>query len=680
MKSTKTIIQFRGANFHEWATDAKLVLMLKGLKYVTSESFQLSKLDQTERAQAIADNEKASAMLMLSIDPAFRQSSWDPDTVQASEILLDMQKRYGPSNDKLGQLNADRAELGTIFFHSHAQLPEIIRKLDELGTRTEGTKAPILPFEKCMQLLRLNPPEWDNFLSSLRANNKATLNDWETLRTALTDEWQHRETQRQLQDNLRTSLLLGTKSTTKPEKQHCENCERAGRTRIMGSHNISSCWHPGGKREGQRPSQRTNRNRDDSRNKNRNNDRDNRDDRNDRNSSTASQNGPRTYVLSASHSRTQQPFVLDSGASYSCTSDASMLTDIQQLASPAFIYTADGTQIVATQKGTVTFDLGNNDLMKIRDVHHFADIDRNLLSIATFTRAGLTVNFNDGQALILDNGTTIATGTFGSNNIYEADFHVQYPATVPGQALALSASASTSTDINMWHRRMGHVSARALRKLPEATTDAKVDTHDDLDFCDACSLGKMTARPYRKSSSPPFVADKELGELAIDLAGPIRTPTPKGHRYHLPVSGTTSEMFRNCYLNIVLFCSELLSKPCSVLNFCNCFEMLFCRLLFSLSLWTNNFILFLYLASLEYRQTTSYMCAELQALYVKLGDNEKNENRRWTDFASWAQQQLHEHKKQQPQPQVQQQVKQVKEHQEKMWLAYRSNPRKTQWT
>ncbi|KAJ3500780.1 hypothetical protein NMY22_g19148 [Coprinellus aureogranulatus] len=88
----------------------------------------------------------------------------------------------------------------------------------------------------------------------------------------------------------------------------------------------------------------------------------------------------------------------------------------------------------------------------------------------------------------------------------------------------------TSIDINILHRRMGHMSEARLRRMVKRGQLEGIQTvTGKLHFCEPCVLGKLKKLPFqpraRRETSAPF----EL--VHTDLSGPITPQTPSGFRY-----------------------------------------------------------------------------------------------------------------------------------------------------
>ncbi|XP_075092381.1 uncharacterized protein LOC142172615 [Nicotiana tabacum] len=91
------------------------------------------------------------------------------------------------------------------------------------------------------------------------------------------------------------------------------------------------------------------------------------------------------------------------------------------------------------------------------------------------------------------------------------------------------SKATNSNDIELWHRRLGHVSATVLKKL--FSTNAQ-DISAKIYLCTTCPCAKQTRQPF-PISSIKTAASFEL--VDIDVWGPYKIPTMDGNMIFLTV-------------------------------------------------------------------------------------------------------------------------------------------------
>ena len=82
----------------------------------------------------------------------------------------------------------------------------------------------------------------------------------------------------------------------------------------------------------------------------------------------------------------------------------------------------------------------------------------------------------------------------------------------------------------LWHRRLGHLSQKNMRKLTithAIRDDPDLKREREYD-CSACSKGKYVRKQYKTKE---FSSEAVLDIVHIDLCGPMRTKGLKGERY-----------------------------------------------------------------------------------------------------------------------------------------------------
>lgn len=86
----------------------------------------------------------------------------------------------------------------------------------------------------------------------------------------------------------------------------------------------------------------------------------------------------------------------------------------------------------------------------------------------------------------------------------------------------LAANAETKSDINIWHRRLGHLNHNDVQKL---VTKNMVESLPDLvkreiKVCEPCIFGKQSKKPYPKTNGIRSTRVLEL--IHSDVCGPIK--------------------------------------------------------------------------------------------------------------------------------------------------------------
>jgi hypothetical protein len=111
------------------------------------------------------------------------------------------------------------------------------------------------------------------------------------------------------------------------------------------------------------------------------------------------------------------------------------------------------------------------------------------------------------------------------DGLYILDFECN--ATHINSVDAKRCKLSDDNTIYMWHRRLGHIGVKRMKKLHSDGLLESLD-FDSFDTCEPCLLGKMTRTPFTE-----FVerATDLLGIIHTKVCGPMNVPTRNGYHY-----------------------------------------------------------------------------------------------------------------------------------------------------
>ena len=105
-----------------------------------------------------------------------------------------------------------------------------------------------------------------------------------------------------------------------------------------------------------------------------------------------------------------------------------------------------------------------------------------------------------------------------------------------GVSAALSTMAgadptalTTTTEADIWHRRLGHPTEQVMRTL-QRIPETGVNFEGSLSPCVKCRLNKSVQQDHDKSVDSSNVSER-LQLISTDLTGPITPLAPGGYRY-----------------------------------------------------------------------------------------------------------------------------------------------------
>ena len=167
--------------------------------------------------------------------------------------------------------------------------------------------------------------------------------------------------------------------------------------------------------------------------------------------------------------------------------------------------------------------ISNN--MSISNVLLVESLDFNLLSVAQICDLGFKCIFgvNDVEVISVDGSNLVFKG-FRHENLYLVDFNAS-------ETSLTTCLISKSSMGWLWHRRLGHVGMKQLKKLLRHDL---VNGLKDVEFekdklCSACQAGKQVGSSHPKKSTMSTCKAFEL--LHMDLFGPTTYTSIGGNKY-----------------------------------------------------------------------------------------------------------------------------------------------------
>lgn len=173
-------------------------------------------------------------------------------------------------------------------------------------------------------------------------------------------------------------------------------------------------------------------------------------------------------------------WLIDSGASRHLTYRRDWLTDYKMDNTGATISLGDNQICNVAGEGMVRIKRLIDGVWhdaRIEKVLHVPKLRKNLFSVGVCTKKGLGVQFKNNRIEVVHDGEILATGMKQSNDVYRMFFKVAK------QGSTEEANIAT-TNLTVWHERLGHVGKRAIRELVEKGLVSGVLITDKNDvFC-----------------------------------------------------------------------------------------------------------------------------------------------------------------------------------------------------
>jgi hypothetical protein len=162
-------------------------------------------------------------------------------------------------------------------------------------------------------------------------------------------------------------------------------------------------------------------------------------------------------------------------------------------------------------------------------LHIPAGGNNRLISIIQLARKGAEVHL-DSKGAIIQRGVSLVAKAPIIGDFYVLR-HRREDSLAPASASVAISPAVDQDDILLWHRRLGHFSLLAIKRIVSQGTAAGIDIHKKSPnscVCGACVMGKLSRNPFK---SVNHRSTKPLELIHSDVMGPTQTTSFGGKRY-----------------------------------------------------------------------------------------------------------------------------------------------------
>ena len=215
------------------------------------------------------------------------------------------------------------------------------------------------------------------------------------------------------------------------------------------------------------------------------------------------------------------PYIVDSGASRSIVSSASVLYDTKP--SSCKLFQADGAELAVEREGTL--NLGS---VIIPGVLVSKEVKHNVLSVRSLAEQGCEVEFDDNGVEVRKNGQKLAyaPNKKGLYMVGHDDFLTSHDMvySLPVSSSSSSTSLTASDDLT-WHLRLGHLSDHGLRLLGLPA---------DQGQCTTCLAANLQRVPVSRKDNVGHRAVARLTRVHLDLVD-VGVQSVHSQRYFLHV-------------------------------------------------------------------------------------------------------------------------------------------------
>ena len=220
-------------------------------------------------------------------------------------------------------------------------------------------------------------------------------------------------------------------------------------------------------------------------------------------------------------------WIIDSGASCHMCNVEDKFTQFLSLKQPRNVALGDGRILKATGIGTVILKMEltgkSNELCRLSNVLYVPNLTYSLLSVSALVKSGNDLQFSDSGCKILNKNLEVIATAVKSGGLYYVKLVENFE----------YATIASNQDINLWHKRFGHLGNQNLKNLVNnnLVKGLNFDAKKDIGFCDPCAHGKHHREKFPKRST--FRASKPLELVHSDLCGKMNVPSLGGAEYFL---------------------------------------------------------------------------------------------------------------------------------------------------
>ena len=240
-------------------------------------------------------------------------------------------------------------------------------------------------------------------------------------------------------------------------------------------------------------------------------------------------------------------WIIDSGASRTMCLNREWFHSFTPFAKPSQITLGDSSLIPAFGTGVIHIQVHNGSKwtkVALHNVLYVPDLYGNLLSVPQITDRGAEVRFLPQSCSIYsDSGKLVGVGT-KHGRLFTITAHVVHPHSVrvvmlptlpeegdPVPNVALFTQTSSVATLDIWHRRLGHLSTDSVLQMAcrNLVNGMQISGGSPPQPCEPCLKGKQTRLEIQKSTKT--CVDHILGRIFTDICGKMPTRSPEGFEY-----------------------------------------------------------------------------------------------------------------------------------------------------
>lgn len=214
-------------------------------------------------------------------------------------------------------------------------------------------------------------------------------------------------------------------------------------------------------------------------------------------------------------------FALDSGARDTMSGEPGILVPDSVCQTNVLINSANkNSSLHSEQMGDINATFVDGNLRRnvvLKDVLHVPNLRTNLLSVIKLMKAGYTIIFQKEEALVLKGDTLVLRGQL-ENDLIRVRVLVN---TSPDFSSAHAFLTNADQTALLWHKRLGHLNASYLERLPGVSNGMNFNNFSSLKgkICAVCQEAKQTRKSFneerRRATRPCEIMWVDLNEVSV---------------------------------------------------------------------------------------------------------------------------------------------------------------------
>ena len=197
-----------------------------------------------------------------------------------------------------------------------------------------------------------------------------------------------------------------------------------------------------------------------------------------------------------------------------------------------FVTVGGHNRVPVAGRGSVLFSAKLPDScpnITLHDVLHIPHLGANLVSLGALHCQRISVKSFDNGLILSKNDEELFRASF--TGLTGTLYHIECSTLVTGAAYL----AGNSLSMRLWHRRMGHLSPRAINSMQHQNLVKGLEINTPREFdhiCSGCANAKSHRFPFPERSNTHY---SKMELVVMDLTSPMSVPTWDGFLYALVV-------------------------------------------------------------------------------------------------------------------------------------------------